>query len=214
MATLPYFARYTTFKTADKESGGYLLSADSLIGDVLSISFEVIDGRQVAILVNRFGHNVGKLDRSDTHELLLRQADGWEIHAILSAVLFSEGEGNGYYWGEVALMAFSKRHSREFNTFMQGICAELRKGRRPSIALKSSGVETVISTNGKWVPKDREPKRSLKAGTVVVKDHLKYDERLVEMARNKNIGCMIIGWAFIFLLVALVGVALWSIIPS
>ena len=213
MASSPYYAQYCTFKTTDKSGGAFLLSADSLIGDDLEIRFEVEDGRQVAFLWNRFGHLVGKLDRSITHQLLLCQADGWELHAILSAVLFSESENSGFYWGEVAIICFSKRYSDEFNNYLDGIRKLLRSGKRPLITLKKQGVDSVINSNGAWTPKDREPKIKLEPGTIVVKDYLKYDERLVEMARNRNIGCMIIGWLFIFALVALAGYVVWSIIP-
>lgn len=213
MAASPYFAQYCTFKTTDKSNGAFLLSADSLVGDVLEIRFEVIDGRQTACLWNRFGHPVGQLDRSITHQLLLCQADGWEMHAVLSAVLFTESGKSGYYWGEVAIFCFAKRYSDEFNAYMEGICKLLRNGKRPAVALKKQGVDTVIESKGSWVPKDREPKRRLESGTVVVKDYLKYDERLVELARNRNIGCMIIGWLFIFFLVAIAIYVIWLILP-
>ena len=212
MAASPYFAQYCTFKTTDKSSGAFLLSADSLIGDDMEIRFEVVDGRQVACLWNRFGHPVGQLDRSITHQLLLCQADGWELHAILSAVLFSEEGNSSYYWGEAAIMCFSKRYAKEFNAFKDGICKLLRSGKRPLITLKKQGIDSVISSGSAWIPKDREPKRKLEEGTIVVKDYLKYDERLVEMARNKNIGCMIIGWLFIFALIALAGYVIWNLV--
>lgn len=213
MTASPYFAQYCTFIALSKERGGYLLSADNLVGDMFEITFEMQEGQQVAALFNKFGYKVGFLDGKITHKLLLCKADGWELHAALSAVFFSEHKDGGYYWGEVAVMCFSRRNSESFTLFMEGICKELRKGRRPSINLKPQGVNTVIESKGNWVPKDKEEKRKLPSGTVVVKDMLKYDETLIEMARNKNIGCMIIGWAFIIALIALGIYMIWDFIP-
>lgn len=213
MAAGPYFAQYCTFKAGDKESGGYLLSADSLVGDRLDIVFELVGGRRTACLYNRFGHKVGYFDQQITHKLLLCQADGWDLHAILSAVLFSESEKGGHYGGEVALICYARRYAQEFDAFMDVVCKQLRGGRRPLISLKQQGIATVLESKGTWIPKDREPKRSLQPGTIVVKDYLKYDERLVEMARNKNIGCMIVGWVFIFALAALALYLIWNIVP-
>ncbi len=213
MAASPYFAQYCTFKTADKTSGGYLLSADSLVGDIFDIVFETVNNMQQAQLRNRFGFVVGYFDPRTTHRLLLCQAEGWELHAILSLVLFNEKQEESSYWGEVAIMCFSPRYTNEFTTFMNGIAKEIRNGRRPAIDLKASTVESVIQKKGEWVPKDRETKFQVKPGNVIVKDHLKFDERLVEMARDKNIGCMIIGWAFIFAVIAFVIYVIWSILP-
>ena len=213
MASSPCFAQYCTFQTADKDSGGYLLSADSLVGDLFDITFKTQDGVQTAFLNNRFGHEVGYFDRNITHKLLLFQADGWELHAILSAVFFSERDGGGYYWGEVALVCFSKRYSQEFTTFMEGISSQIRTSKRPALNLKPQTINNILESGGTWIPKDREPKRTMKEGTVVIKDYLKYDERLIEMARNRNIGCFIIGWAFIFALVAMALYIIWSLLP-
>lgn len=213
MAASPYFAQYCTFKTDGREGGGYLLSADSLVGDLFDIVFEQVDGQRTACLHNKFGYRVGRFDQQITHKLLLCQADGWILHAILSAVFFSESKKSGYYWGEVALICYARRYAQEFDAFTDAICKQLRSGKRPLISLKQQDISTVLGSKGTWLPKDREPKRKLEPGTVVVKDYLKYDERLVEMAREKNIGCMVIGWAFIFALAALVFYIVWNIVP-
>ena len=204
MAASPYFAQYCTFKTADKTSGSYLLSADSLVGDIFDIVFDVVDNRQQAQLQNRFGYIVGYFDQHITHKLLLCQAEGWELHAILSMVIYGQQDSDSFYWGEAAIMCFSPRYSDEFTTFMNGIAKQIRGGRRPVVDLKASTVNNIIENKGNWVIKDREPKFKVTPGNIVVKDHLKFDELLVEQARRKNIGCMIIGWAFIIAVVLLV----------
>lgn len=197
MPSSPYLARYCTFKSKDKTSGGYLLSADSLVGDVFDIVFETVDSMQQAQLRNRFGYTVGYFDHRTTHTLLRCQADGWELHAILSLVLFCQNNEDSYYWGEVALMCFSPRYHDELTRFMNSVAKQIGSGRRPAIDLKPSTVQSIIEKKGDWVIKDREPKFTVAPGNIIVKDHLKLDERFVEMARRKNVGCMIIGWAFI-----------------
>lgn len=204
MPSSPYFAQYCTFKSMDKTSGGYLLSADSLVGDIFDIVFETVDSKQQAQLRNRFGYVVGYFDSQTTHRLLRYQADKWELHAILSRVLFCSNQEDSYYWGEVAIICFSPRYHNEFTVFMNGLAKQIRGGRRPVVDLKPAMVNDVITKSGRWVPSDRETKFQVKPGNIIVKDHLKIDERLVEMARRKNVGCFIVGWAFIIGLIAVI----------
>ena len=203
MAVSPYYAEYCRFDTSDKTSGAYLIGADSLVGDEFKIVFETNSaGDTIAKLHNKFNREVGTFDKKTSYRLQVCKADDWELHAVLSAVFLSTDDtGAAHYSGEVAVMCFSRRYSTEFNTFLEGVSSKIAQGTRPVINLKSAALKTVIDSHGEWVPRDHEPKRKLPAGTVVVKDHLKQDEKMVELARKGNPGCMAAGWAFIALLV-------------
>lgn len=203
MAVSPYYAEYCSFKTTDKTSGAHLIGADSLVGDRLKIVFKPNqDNDMVAWVYNKFDKEVGVFDNRISRRLQLCQADGWEIHAVLSAVLVSTGEdGGAHYSGEAAVMCFSKRHSEEFNTFLNGVAGKIAEGTRPALSLKAPAIKNVIESHGQWLPRDNEPKRKLSKGEAVVKDHLKQDEKMIELARKGNPGCMAVGWGFIILLV-------------
>ena len=98
-------------------------------------------------------------------------------------------------------MCFSKRYSEEFNTFLNGVAGKIAEGTRPALSLKAPAIKNVIESHGQWLPRDNEPKRKLSKGEAVVKDHLKQDEKMIELARKGNPGCMAVGWGFIILLV-------------
>ena len=179
MAVSPYYAEYCSFKTTDKTSGAHLIGADSLVGDRLKIVFKPNqDNDMVAWVYNKFDKEVGVFDNRVSRRLQLCQADGWEIHAVLSAVLVSTGEdGGAHYSGEAAVMCFSKRYSEEFNTFLDGVAGKIAEGTRPALSLKAPAIKNVIESHGQWLPRDNEPKRKLSKGEAVVKDHLKQDEK-------------------------------------
>lgn len=201
MAVIPYCAEYCRFDTEGESSGAYLLGADSIVGDLLEIIFETNEENQsIAKLRNRFGKEVGFFDKGTTYRLLLCQADGWEVHAILSAVFLStSAEGGAHYSGEAIVMCFSKRYSKEFNVFMDGIRDLASDGKRPDVELKTTMIRNVIDKGGNWIPQDSAPKRKLDPGTVIVKNYIKPDEKMIEMARNRNVGCMAVGWFFIII---------------
>lgn len=204
MAASPYYAEYCKFDTTDKTSGAHLLGADSLVGDELKIVFEHDENNdQYAKILNKFDKEVGVFDSKMSRRLLLCQADGWELHAVLSAVLVTtDDEGAAHYSGEAAVMCFSARYSDEFNTFLAGVARKIADGTRPAIDLNAPAIKNVIDSKGEWIPRNNEPKRKLEKGTVIVKDHLKHDEKMVEAARRGNPGCLAAGWGFIILLAA------------
>lgn len=203
MAVTPYYAEYCRFDTQGKSNGAFLIGADSLVGDLFKIVFETNDeGKTVAKLHNKFDMEVGVFDNRATYRLQLCQADGWEVHAILSAVFLSTAEdGGAHYSGEALLMCFSKRYSEEFNIFMDGVRKQIANGKRPDVDLKPAALREMIDAGGNWTPTDYAPKRKLESGTVVVKDYMKHDEKMIEMARDRNAGCMAVGWAFIIIVI-------------
>lgn len=44
----------------------------------------------------------------------------------------------------------------------------------------------------------------------MLKDHLSFNEKMIEKARQRNMGCMVVGWAFLLIVVALIVFALKS----
>ena len=213
MALNPYFGTYCIFNSTCHDHDYALMGADSLVGDLFTVEFKNEDGELIAMLTNKFGQEVGELDRKTARKLLLIKADGWEIRAIMaSVIIFKDEQKNTNYGGEAAIICFPGSYSKEFDNFTAGIASEIAEGRRPVLKLSDSTVKNIIEAEGKLVPKDKEPRLKLTNGSVIVKDHMKTDEKMVELARKRNPGCMFVGYAFIAVLVALAIYALYHLV--
>lgn len=202
MAMSPYFGTYGKFTATSKECDYALMSSNSIVGDICKVAVELNEkNEQVVKLYNRFDQELGVIENHLAYKILLFQADKWEIRPILSCVYYCKEGNGGYYEGEIALICFSLRYSEEFETFTKGISVEIAGGRRPLLKLNESTVQNIIKTGGKLVPKDKEARLKLPQGASIVKDHIKADEKMVELARKKNPGCMFVGYAFIVVLI-------------
>ena len=115
------------------------------------------------------------------------------------------------YWGEVVLMSFAD--SPAFRAFSDAIAHALGEGARPAVELGASGAAQVAASQGAWLPEGRVPKPEMPAGTAVVKDHLTFNEKMVEQARRRNPGCMAAGWVFIIVAVAAIVWLVLRILP-
>ncbi len=203
MNDMRYFGQYVPFKTKTKDEGLFLTNADNLIGDEYTLSFEVEDGRTVAWLVNRFGGKAGFLSPSDTYKMDVDRAREWNIHALLSLVLFTdERDGNpGAYWGEVALIACPERYEEEISVYIEGLKAELANGIRPEVDLTVVQIDEMLAKGGHWVSSDHRPSWKQEQGTVVLKDSRSLMEGVIEQGRKGNVGCYVVSYAFIAALV-------------
>ena len=210
MATPDYYATYCRFFTRNKDEAGLLMGADCCVGDVLDIQIDERASDSEGQLVNRFGATIGHLNADIVEQVRLARAKGWHTQALLASVYFTEPTdktaGPGY-WGEVVIMCFADTPA--FRAFSNTIAHALGEGLRPTVELGSSGVEKILDSAGEWLPDGRVPKPDIAHGTAVVKDHLSFNEKMVEQARQRNPGCMAAGWLFIIVLIAAV---VWLVI--
>ncbi|MFR1639425.1 MAG: hypothetical protein ACLSVD_09785 [Eggerthellaceae bacterium] len=197
-----YFGTYARFETASKREAAALLGADNLVGDSFDIVFETEDGSTVAWLRNRFGGMIGYLDQDLSRKLNVLSARGWSLNAVLSFVAFTDTPKPGFYWGQVAVMCFDKKHQQEFDQFVEGVSKRLAGGVRPDIALGEQGVGKVISSKGSWTPKDTVKLPGKEEGTAIVKDSRKLSEKLIEQSRQGNKGCYAASWGLLLVIIA------------
>lgn len=205
-----YFGTYQTFQTASQKEAADLIGADNLVGDRYRIECTIEDGIQKAWLVNKFNRRVGYFDPIFSRELSIKQAQGMALVGLLSFVAFTDNPEPGFYWGEVAVVAYDKTEEEIFSTFIDAVSRSLKKGVRPVIDLKSSAVDHLISSGGTWIPQDTVPFPTPEKGTAILKNHQSMMDRLVEEARKGNKGCYLASWAVLLALVALIVVGLKS----
>lgn len=210
MAASPYYGTYCRFRTANKKDGSLLMGADNLVGDVFDIVFKQDGVETVAWLRNRFEQEIGFFDTETSNELQLCAAKSWELHAVLTSVYFTESPEPGFYWGEAAVICYSKKDADTFGTFLQGVAGMISEGVRPDVHLGADRLQNVIDSKGSWLPEGRVPKIDVPKGTARLKDHCTFNEKMIEKARQRNVGCMIIGWVFLLAVVALIVFAIKS----
>lgn len=199
-----YFGTYARFETASKREAAALLGADNLVGDMFEIVFETEADTSVAWLRNRFGGMIGYFDTETSRTLNVLSARGWNLHAILSFVAFSDSPKPGYYWGQAALLCFDKKYKQAFDVFLKNISKRLAGGVRPDISLGEQGIEKVIESGGVWTPKDTVKLPPKEEGTAIVKDSRKFSEKLIEQSRQGNKGCYAASWVLLLGIVALI----------
>lgn len=205
-----FYGAYVRFDTASKRDAAVLLGADNLIGDVFDIVFETADGAPVAWIENRFGARVGFFDTEQSRQLQVLSVREWKLRAVLSLVAYTDNPAPGHYWGEVALLCYSRTIEHVFDTFVDSVGARLADGFRPKIDLGEQGVAHVLESDGAWMPKLTTPKPEESDGTVILKDRRKLTEGLIEQGRKGNKGCYIASWAFLLLVVAALAFGLKS----
>lgn len=204
MADTRYFGTYARFETEDKRAAADLLGADNLVGDRYEIEFVLGDEGSTAWLKSRFGKLVGFLDQKATHQVKLYLAKGWKVAAFLSFVAYTEEPEPGYYWGEVALIAYDPSLEEPMGVFMEKLTDMIGDGVRPQVDLGSGAVDELVSTKGEWFPKGRVKLPDHDKKTSVVKDHRSMNDKLIEQSRKGNIGCYVVSWIFLLAVVALI----------
>lgn len=210
MAPLPYFGTYCRFTTKTKKDGSTLIGADNLVGDLFEIEFIREGNDDVAWMRNRLGALVGFFDQDITHELAICKAKDMDTRAILASVWFTEQPEPGTYWGEAVLVCSPKSQAESFDEFARGLGKMIADGVRPNVVLSAGNVEKVVETKGAWMPTERTPKLDKQGGSAILKDHRTFSENMIEKARERNLGCMIGGWAALIACVVFVVLALRS----
>ena len=185
----------------NKEDSGYLLGADNIIGDEYFISFEN-NNDIVAKLTNRFYKTPLQFNHNDSRELYLIKNKGVNLRAYLSLVGFSEGNGNNNYWAEFFIIGFKKSKLKADTQFFSILSNKLAEGIKPDLNLSKVQIEKFYLDNS-FFPSACMKFQKPEKGTVYLKKRKKLSENFIEMARKRNIGCYIFGWAFLLLFVAL-----------
>jgi hypothetical protein len=202
MAT--YFGTYEKFNTVSKNDAGILLGRDNCVGDIYSIECELVDGEHKAWLISRFDQKIGFFSPKFSRKISLLLADNLKVKAILSVVAFTDNSEEGFYWGEMAIIAYNPAYETEFTNFINNVSLKLADGVRPKLGLGAEGESKVISTNGEYVPNQNMPAFKKEKGTAILKDHRSAADKLVEEGRKGNKGCYIISWAFLLAIVAII----------
>lgn len=188
-----YFGTYARFETVSKKDAGPLMGADNLVGDTYTVKILPWENQPRAWLINKFDVAVGYFDEEITQRIQLLLAKNWTIRASLSFVAFTDRPDPGFYWGEVALLAWDPMLDEVMENFLGSVEKLLAEGIRPAIDLGNQGVEEIIKSHGTWVPKERTPMPTKETGTVIMKGRRKFSENLIEVGRSGNKGCLAAG---------------------
>lgn len=199
-----YFGTYHSFSTASSKDAADLIGADNIVGDTYRIDIEIIDGIHKAWLVNRFEKKVGYFDPDFSRELSVLRAQDMDLIALLSFVAFTEEEGQGRYWGEMAVIGYNPNDRDAFIEFSHKVAEKLGDGIRPDLNIGEQGIREIIDNNGNWLPSKRIPAMEKKKGTAVIKQRRSLMDKTVELGRSGNKGCYIVSWAFLLIIVALI----------
>jgi hypothetical protein len=205
MAEIGYSGSYVRFVTEDKDVAMGFLGINNLVGDRYSIESKYENGERSDWMVNAWGETMGKVDRRVADRLDLAQAKGWTTVALLTFVAFTEGkEGEpGRYWGELAVISYDPKYEGAFSNFLEKLGEAYGDGIRPDLNIGKQGLQELVEKDGDYLPSGRKPLPTLEKGSAFVKTERSANEKLVNQARKKNLGCMIASWVFIFVVIAL-----------
>ena len=203
-----YFGTYHRFKTASKDAGGALMSADNLVGGKFAIEFDHDGTAQVAWLANPFGKRVGFFDPAFSRTLQVYAARGFTLVAVLSYVAFRNAPSPGEYFGECAVMAYDPADAAAFDRFADAVAARMADGVRTKVDLGPEAAQQVVGSEGAWLPKQTVPMPQAEDGVVVMKARQSALDKVVEQGRAGNKGCYV---ASVAILVAVVAAVLLGI---
>lgn len=210
MPEIGYFGTYTDFSCPDRKSAPAFMSSDNLVGDPYTVEMDYSEKKRQAWIVNPFGMRMGVLSEKIAQKIDVYEAKGWKVVALLACVAFTDEPKPGKYWGQVALFAYDTAYENDFSSFVKTIGENLAKGIRPNIDLGNDGVSRVLQSNGLWVPTGRVPLPQLKKGSTYIKTERSQTDKLVAQARKSRIGCTVVSWAFIIIVVAAIVFAMQS----
>ena len=205
-----YTGFYARFDTVSKKEGALLMGADNIVGSDYEVFFKTDEGIVVAWIKNRFGAEVGYFDVDVSRKLQLANARNQTIRALLSFVAYSDNPDPGCYWGQMALFCFNPAYGNEFNAFVDRCSNKIAEGNRPKIDLGSQAVQKIVN-EPEWMPTETISLPKKETGSAVLKDHISLSEKMIEQGRSRNIGCYIVSWAFIVLVLVAIGFGLHSL---
>lgn len=199
-----YFGKYAEFQTESKKAAAPLLSADTMIGDVLTVECELENGSHRAWLYNPLGMCIGFLDSEVSRDLSLQAARGLELHAVLSFVAFTDHPDDGHYWGDVALVCYPPSQAEAFRHFLAKVSDQMAQGIRLNVDLGADAITHIAESEGQWLPEQTVPMPAKIKGTAIIKQRRGFNDRLIQQGRAGNKGCYVASWVFLLLLVALI----------
>lgn len=195
-----YQGFYARFESPSKSVGSLLMGPDNIVGDDYEVFFKTESSQTEAWLKNKFGAEVGFFDIETTRKLQLANGKNQKIRALLSFVAYSDEPDPGCYWGQMAIFCYNPAYANEMDAFIDRCAEKLGEGVRPNIDLGRQAIEKIFSESN-WLPSETVPLPKKKTGSAVLKDHRSISEKMIEQGRSRNIGCYIISWAFIALIV-------------
>ncbi len=198
------FGKYCIAKPFDDNCAAKLIGPDNIVGDIYKVTTNLDNDSYISFVTNRFNQSPAFFDEETSREIAVCEARGLKMYAILSLVGFSENSKQSKYWGEFALIGFPKSMSNIFDKFIINISKEIREGKRISVDFSDSDYDRIIKTDGCYTPNHRVPLPEKENGTIFLKTSMSFKERLIEHARNRNIGCFIGGWLFLLLFVSII----------
>ncbi|WP_165248533.1 hypothetical protein [Adlercreutzia sp. ZJ141] len=210
MLTDKFFGSYERFSTPSKKEAAVLLGADNLVGDRYDIVFKTENHVSIAWLKNRFDGEVGFFNANVSRTLRVLSARGWKLNAVLSFIAYSDIPEPGEYWGEMALICYDPSLEESFLPFVSKFGNDMVDGNRRSLLLNDHELQSIIDSNGNWLPSTKTKLPTLDKGTAFIKTRRSFTEKMVEHGRKGNIGCYLISWAFILCLIAFVAFILHS----
>lgn len=200
-----FYGKYVIAKATSKNSGGELLSADNIVGDVYDIVCEYENGVYKAFIRNRFNQTPCYFNEDVSRETYILKNKGFRLFAILTLVGFtySDDKDNSNYWAEFAVIGFKESDNDVFLPFIEAFTNEIDKGIRPTLDLTNENIKE-IQVGDFSVLSNREPLPKKEKGTVFMKTHRKISEKFIEMGRNKKLGCYLVSILFLFVIVIVV----------
>ena len=199
-----YDGFYAEFEAFSKNDAGILSGADTIVGDDFGYELIEREGKRVAALKNKFDMQVGYFDEATTRRIQLAKAREWNIRILLSFVAYSSEPEPGHYWGGVCILAYANSCKEEFDVFTAKIAGMLAEGLRPEVSLETQAYNQVIAAKGDWEPKDRVPMPKNKEDMALIKSKRTMSEGLIEQGRKGNVGCYIVSYAFIIIVIAVI----------
>lgn len=199
-----YFGTYADFETVSKKDAAALLGADSMVGDVFDIEFELANGVTKAWLVSRFGERVGYFDPNTSRKLNLAKADGLTCKAVLSFVAFTNRSDEGRYWGSAAIICYKPAYNDEFSKFIAAVSKKIADDVRPRVDFDNEAVDKIIESGGAWMPSQTVSIPSGDKGMAIIKRRRSVTDKLIEQGRARNKGCYVASWAVLLAVVVLV----------
>lgn len=200
-----FYGKYVIGKATSKISGGELLSADNIIGDVYDIVCEYNNGIYITYARNRFNKKPCYFDEDVSRETYILKNKGFRLFAILTLVGFtySDDEENSNYWAEFALIGFKESDNDIFLPFVEAFTNEIDKGVRPTLDFSNENIKEIQDGNYS-VLNSKQPLPKKEKGTVFMKTHRKISEKFIEMGRKKKLGCYLVSILFLFVIVIVV----------
>ena len=204
-----YSARYEQFETSDKKDGAKLVGPDNAIVNIGTIVIESIttDAEKLklrAFVQNSFGQRIGYLSDATSSELAAFKNKGWHLSYILSLVAFSEQPKPERFWGEIIFFVFDPSIYDEIEVFISRTAQQVAQGKRPNIDLSDSSLKDLISAKGAWDAGGHIEQPPIDKHTAILKSSRSFHDKLLDGARSKNPGCLIVGWLFILGIASLI----------